>query len=359
MTKLTCFNVLIVYTEIFTTSASDKLSENNNPFSLGLGNESYNIVYGYFLEICQKFNLNAAFTTSADIVGPGLCRSFWTFKDQKWTKNNFPCYSALIFDKFSPVNNQIKSRRQLLFSLSEIKPFNNPKILNLFFDKQKTYKKLSKYSIPTISISNNTIESINAACKNLTNLISRHSSSKDFSSDLVMKNRFGAGGQDIYKFKAGQSENMLSVICENLDISYIIQPFVLFDKGFNYHNRFAPTDIRLIYLQGKIVQSYIRIAKSGEFRCNEHQGGLLTYLPLDEIPLSVLVKAKKISKILNQKQSLHSLDFIISNSGQVYFLEGDTGPGLDWNMSLKKNEIQSKKLIRLIIENLKTKVITV
>jgi glutathione synthase/RimK-type ligase-like ATP-grasp enzyme len=358
MTKLTCFDVLIVYTEKLAISASSKSPKSNVPFPLGSRSESYNAVYSYFLEICHKFSLNAAFTTSADIVGPGFCSSFWTFKDQKWTKNNFPCYSALIFDKFAPVNSQIKSRRQLLFSSSKIKSFNNSGLFNLFFDKQKTYKKLSNHSIPTITIGN-TIESVNIACKKLTKLMSTHSGSKDFSSDLVMKNRFGAGGRHIYKFKAGQSEKMLITICKHSRISYIIQPFAKFDKGFNHRNRFVSTDIRLIYLQGKIVQFYIRTAKPGEFRCNEHQGGLLTYLPLNKIPSSVLAKAKMVSKVLNQKQSLYSLDFIISNSGQVYFLEGNTSPGLDWNISLKKNEIKSKELIRLIVENLKTRVDTV
>ena len=356
MTKLTCFDVLIVYNEKLATSASDKLSKSDIPFPLGSRNEFYNTVYSYFLKICHKSDLTAAFTTSADIIGPGFCSSFWTFKDEKWTKNNSPCYSALIFDKFSPTNNQIKLRRQLLFSSSEIKSFNNPDLFNLFFDKQKTYEKLSDHSIPTISIDNNTLNSIDSACKTLNKLMSHHSGSKDFNSDLIMKDRFGAGGRHVYKFKIDQPKDMLAIICKDPTISYIIQPFTKFDKGFSYHNCFVSADIRLIYLQGKLIQSYIRVAKPGEFRCNEHQGGLLTYLPFDQIPHSVLVKSKAISNILNQKQSLYSLDFIISNSGQVYLLEGNTSPGLDWNTSIKKNEIKSKKLIRLIVNNLTTRI---
>lgn len=355
MTKLTCFDVLIVYSEKLAVSAVDKKSD--TPFSPNSRNKFYNTVYSYFLKTCQKFNLTAAFTTSADIVGPGFCHSFWTFKNDKWIKNNSPCYSALIFDKFSPVNSQMKFRRQLLFSLNEIKPFNNPKIFDLFFDKQKTFEELSKHSIPTATINKDTIKSIDKACETLKKLLSNHSSPNDFHSDLIMKDRFGAGGRHVYKFQANQTKNMLAIIKKNPRISYILQPFAKFDKGFSYQDSFTSADIRLIYLQGKLIQSYIRVAKIGEFRCNEHQGGLLTYLPLNQIPPSVLAKSELIFNTLNQRQSLYSLDFIISNSGQVYFLEGNTGPGLDWNQSIRKNEIKSKKLIRLIVKNLVSKVI--
>jgi len=352
MNKLFRFDVLVVYSERLAFSASDTSAKNITPFAKGSRNESYNAVYGYFLEICHKFNLNAAFTTSADIIGPGRCRSFWQFKHKQWFKVDFPCFSTLIFDKFSPTRSSIKSRRQLLFSSAEVKPFNDPDLFNLFFDKQKTYEKLSKYSIPTISLGENTLQSVNNACKMLTKLMGCYSGSKDFSSDLVMKDRFGAGGRHVYKFKTGQGENMLAVIRRNSSVSYIIQPFAKFDQGFSYQNLPASTDIRLIYFKGEIVQSYIRVAKSGDFRCNEHQGGLLTYLSLTEIPPALVAKSNMIAKILNKKCSLFTLDFIVSNNGNAYLLEGNTGPGLDWNMSLKQNEIEAKKLIGLIVKEL-------
>jgi glutathione synthase/RimK-type ligase-like ATP-grasp enzyme len=126
----------------------------------------------------------------------------------------------------------------------------------------------------------------------------------------------------------------------------------MFDKGFSYKNNLAATDIRLIYLKGEIVQSYIRVAKPGEFRCNEHQGALLTYLSLDELPKALVAKSSIIAKILDKRDSLFTLDFIMSNNGNAYFLEGNTGPGLDWNMSLKNNEIEAKKLINMVVKEL-------
>ncbi|KKQ90444.1 MAG: hypothetical protein UT14_C0036G0005, partial [Candidatus Shapirobacteria bacterium GW2011_GWE1_38_92] len=112
------------------------------------------------------------------------------------------------------------------------------------------------------------------------------------------------------------------------------------------------TDIRLVYLNGEIVQTYIRVAKSGEFRCNEHRGGTLTYIPLSAIPKIVLKMSNLIAKDLNNKRSLYALDFVISDNGNAYLLEGNTSPGLDWNLTLKHNEIEAKKLIRLVVQQL-------
>ncbi|MFA6519012.1 MAG: hypothetical protein WCV93_05200 [Candidatus Shapirobacteria bacterium] len=350
MTRLTCFDVLIVYTETVTTSASDPSCL--TPFASNSRYESYNAVYGYFLEVCQKFNLNAAFATSADIIGPGFCHSFWTFKDSQWLKTKSPCFSYLIFDKFSPTTPIAKSRRQLLFSDSKIKPFNAPDLFNLFFDKQLTYEKLSGHSIPTISIGDKTLQSIKDACQTLTELMSHHPGFNDFSSDIIMKDKFGAGGRHIHKFKTGQTKKMLTTIRHNSNISYVIQPFAKFDQGFNLHNHLVASDIRLIYLNGQIVQSYVRVAKSGDFRCNEYQGGLLTYLPLNDIPASLVAKSNSIAKALDNDCSLYTLDFIISNSGNAYLLEGNTNPGLDWNTQPTENEVEAKKLIGLVVQEL-------
>ncbi len=352
MKNLTTFDVLIVYTESLATSASSCGLEDTLPFSKGSSDESYSIVYGYFLEICEKFDLTAAFTTSADVIGAGTCSSYWIFRNKKWLKYNSPCFSKLIFDKFSPTRKRIKARRDLLFSSKEIKPFNDPELFDLFFDKQKTYDRLSQFAIPTVSLEEKTMEGVVASCDNLKQMMEEHQYSKDFGDQIVLKDRFGAGGKHVYKFRIDQSEKILAAIQRNRKLNFIIQPLVDFDRGFSYNGTTSSTDIRLIYLNGKISQSYIRVAKPGNFRCNEHQGGLLTYLSLGELPKKLIKQANVVAEILSAEGSLFAIDFIVSNNGNVYLLEGNTGPGLDWNMSLKINEIEAKKLIWLIIKEL-------
>lgn len=357
MNKLTSFEVLIVYAEGMAISAYDKSNKSLTPFDPSGKNKDYNIVYGYFLETCEKIGLKVAFTTSADIIGPGFCRSFWTYKENVWIKNSSPCFAKLIFDKFSPKRVGTKFRRELLFSDKNIKPFNNPELYNLFFDKQKTFDELSNYVIPTVTIGENTIVNMDVACQKLVELMLVHYGIDDFSSDIIMKDKYGSGGNGIYKFKIDDRERMVRVAKKHNRATYIIQPFAKFDTGFLFKNNLESADIRIIFFGGKIVQCYIRVAKTGDFRCNEHQGGRLTYLDLNEIPINVINKANEVANILDKKCSLFTLDFIVSNSGNAYLLEGNTGPGLDWNTTIPQNEIEAKKLINLVVGELALRVL--
>ena len=346
------FDVLIVYSESIATSANTLKDGASLPFAKGSKSVSYNVVYGYFLEICQKNGLKAAFTTSSDIIGAGKCQSYWLYEGNSWVKVRKTAYSKIIFDKFSPVNKKIKNNRRLLFSSKKIKPFNKPLLFDLLFDKQKTYKKLHQFSIPTVTIKNSTVKSVYRARKKLREIIRKHAHKEDFSDEIILKDRFGAGGINVYKFKVDQTKKIVESLKKHNKKSFIIQSFIKFDKGFIYKNSLVSTDIRLIYLGGKIIQTYIRMAKDGDFRCNEHKGGTLKYIPKSQVPLGVLLTSKKITKVLNEESSLYALDFIVSNNGNIYLLEGNTGPGLDWNIRSKENEIEAKKLIRIIVKEL-------
>jgi len=343
-------DVLVVYSHRIATSANSPSNE-LTPFPVGSSNESYNAVYSYFLKTCRSHNLKCAFTTSSDVKGAGKCSSFWLLEKGDWIKVKKPGYSKLIFDKFSPVNKIIKEKRDLLFSSEKVKPFNSPYLFDLFFDKQETYKKLKKFSIPAVPVRGNTEENIRRSIKNLNKITEKHSYRKDFSNEIVMKDRFGAGGRSVFKFKRDKLSDIVRV-AKNTRKTFILQPFIRFDLGYRYQNSFSPTDIRLIFLGGKIIQTYIRIAKQGDFRCNEHMGGSLIYVSKNEIPENVKNLSKDIAEVLGNDNSLYSLDFIISNNKNIYLLEGNTGPGLDWNTSSKVNEIEAKKLIRIIVAEL-------
>ena len=352
MDKITNFDVLIVYSEKLANSASSVSGVITAPFPKGSDNESYNLVYGYFLKNCRKNNLKAAFSTSADIVGAGKCQSYWLFRKNVWIKVQKVGFSKLIFDKFSPMSKSRKMKRNLLFSSKRIRPFNDPYLFDLCFDKQKTYKMLNNFSIPTVTIKDSTRQGVIKAQKLLKEKIVKHQNRSDFSEEVIMKDRFGAGGLNVYKFGNDQTEMMTASVKKHKSISFIIQPFVKFDKGFSIQNSFRSTDIRLIYLGQKIVQTYIRIAKKRDFICNEHAGGLLKYISKSEVPLEITAVSKSIANTLNKKSSLFALDFIMSNDGNIYLMEANTGPGLDWNLSIKENEIEAKKLMRIIIKEI-------
>jgi glutathione synthase/RimK-type ligase-like ATP-grasp enzyme len=343
------FDVLIVYSGRSVESAGSLSVDILAPFSHNI----YNIAYSYFLETCRKNKLKAAFTASSDIIGPGQCSCYWLFENDQWKKIAKPAYARIIFDKFSPSCEMAINSREVLFSSPAVKPFNSPVLLKLFFDKYKTYQKLSDYAIPTVAVKEGNKKSLVMAIEELKKLAAKQSRSPDFSEAIIMKDRFGAGGKHVYKLDQDNKIAAAIKIMKGDDrVDYVLQPFINFDQGFLFQGLPVSSDIRLIYLNGKVVQTYIRTAKEGDFRCNESQGGHLKYLNEKEIPDKVVNQANKIAKVLKEENSLFTLDFLIGNSGRVYFLEGNTGPGLDWDLSSEENEIEAKKLIQLVVQEL-------
>jgi len=346
MKNVTLFDVLVVYTHGVATSAATENPDDQLPFSVASKRIHYNNAYAYFLETCAKKHLRAAFTTSID-------RNYWIFQKKQWLKIKQPCRSQLIFDKFSPINEKQKERRQILFSKSKIRPFNSQKLFDLFYDKLATYKRLKQFTVPTVPVKNHSLAKVNEAIKALRLLIARHPHKNDFSDLIVVKDRFGAGGNNIFRVnRYNQSVRIFRIIQKHKKVSFALQPFVNFEKGYRYRNFSGYIDIRIIYLRGHFVQAYIRTAKEKDFRCNEHQGGSLIYITKRDIPAKVLRLSEKIVTTLREDKALFALDFVVTNNGNIYLMEGNNGPGIDWNLTLKKNERQAKRLIRLIVGEL-------
>lgn len=349
MITTSIFDVLVVYTDRVATSASSKKLKNINPFSLATGREHYSIAYAYFLTKCKNLGLKVAFTTSGDIVGPGTCKSFWIYKNKKWIKKEELGFSPIVFDKFAPLRKSLQKKRMLMFKGKVSEPFTDSELLILFNDKLKTYKKLSDFTIPTVRI---TKDSIEESILRLEKLVSEHKNKIDFENGYVLKDRFGAGGLEIYKIKRNTIEEIAKILKNSPKISFVLQPFANFDNGYNYRNVKGFADIRIIFSQGKIIQRYIRTAKDKDFRCNEHQGGKVIYVGRKAIPKKVSIASDQIINILDKKNALFALDFLVSNNGNAYFLEGNINPGIYWGINSYEDKINTKKLIRTIIMEL-------
>lgn len=349
--KATRFDVLIVYSSHFADSAmlGDEVVV---PFGKRSKCELYNDVYGYFMQACARKHLRVAFTSSNDIIGAGLCQGYWINTNKRWIKVKHKATSHTIFDKISPTTPTLTKQRDLLFSSQKVKPFNSPSIHAMFIDKLKTYTSLKKFAIPTIRIQGTSVHDVDCASKKLQDLIKRQSYINDFSSDVIVKDRLGSSGNLIFKFAQHHDLEIAQTLQLHKNTSFILQPFMRFDKGYLHHNTRVAADIRLIYLRGKIIQTYTRIAKKDAFLCNEHQGGTLEYLKQSQIPQIVRTQAKRIMSTLKNNMSLFALDFVVSNDGHAYFLEGNTGPGLDWNPLIQKNIDKSKEFMRMIAAEL-------
>lgn len=341
------FDVLVVYSSNIATSAGQLTNLQCAPFT---PDSSYNQAYKYFLESCKKKGLSAAFSTTDDIVGAGKCANYWVIEDNAWKRVQHTVHSLNIFDKFSNKGSALENAQALCFSADEIKPFNSKFLKKIFTDKLKTYKLLAEFSIPTVAVKAKSPATITQSLTDLKQLISQHPSKQDFSSTIIMKDRKGAEGNFIFKIEKPTAAKVSHILTQNPDIEFVLQPFVHFDKGFSYKGQQTATDIRLIFQKGKIVQTYIRTAKKGDFRCNQHQGGTVVYTDVSEIPQPVLTHAQKVSEALGKRKGLYAIDFIVSNSGTVYMLEGNCNPGIVWDLNFKQDELMAKALIRGIVD---------
>ena len=350
MRAATIFDVLVVYGDTLAASAASAHAA-AGPFSRSAGYEYYNDVYGYLLESCERNNLRAAFTTSTDIVGPGTCRSYWTYHNGTWQREGRRGVAKIIFDKFAPSTARRKRAREIFFSSESIVPFNDPALYQLFFDKYHFFTDLSAYTIPTVAVAGDAA----AAIQELSLLLRTHPHPADFAPELVLKDRYGSTGSHVYRVGKGDTSQIAEIVSTNPKISFILQPMVRFDQGGR--GALAQADIRLIFNNATIIQTYLRVAKKGEFRCNGHYGSKTVYLAERDLPLAVRILAREVVHELPRHDSIYALDFLLSNHGHPYLLEGNTGPGINWDAA-DPNDIRiTKGFIRKIADELLRRVL--
>ena len=69
----------------------------------------------------------------------------------------------------------------------------------------------------------------------------------------------------------------------------------------------------------------------------------------------MLQNAEEIVSLLEQKNALFALDFVVSNEGRAYLLEANISPGIDWHENFPENEQMNKEMIRIIVEELQNR----
>lgn len=345
-------DVLIVYSSAAALSALVPNGQSRHPFALGSPEEGYNKSYAYFLRECQKAGLSAGLAASADITGPGTAKSYWTVQSSNWVKMKSSVRSLQIFDKLSSAVAERVAERALLLSSDNVLSFNGAHTITTFTDKLQTFTTFPQVAIPTVAVLSRKAKDIQTALAELEALRLLPQHAQNFSEQIILKDRFGAGGNDVHKIDQPTVAKIQAIMRKTPDIRYIFQPFLLFDTGYSYHSSGAPTDIRLVFHNNELLQCYLRTAQAGDFRCNAHQGGEVIYITEEELPPMVMDTAQKVLKTLDTPKALFSLDFSVSNFGTVYLVEGNSGPGLSWDENMKLDEKKVKQMIRSIVGEL-------
>lgn len=344
------FDVMVLYIDSGTISRKNQ-RKIFFPFPTTNERHRYNRTYAFLLNECQKKGLSAAFTSSDKIIGPGEFQGYWTYDGVQWVWNKGKAKTRVIFDKFTPRSDDDRNKYQLMISDSRIKTFKSPHLLQLFRDKWKTYQKFTSVAIPTVPITHKTKSAIIEKQLELDQLVQQHSSKSDFSKQYIVKDQFGAGGDRVYKVDT-QDPHWYEELRKRWDEKedYVLQPFISCYEGKQFNLYSGYIDIRVILLNKKIIQSYIRIAKPGEFRANAMQGGQVVYLDIQDLPQDLLERVYAIVDLLPKDHQLYTLDFLRGRGGRLYFIEGNDSPGITWYN--KSDEIHTKRMISLIVDQL-------
>ncbi len=344
---ITVFDIIIIYDAHLAHSAADTHYRETTPFGKEEEYFNCNATYQYFIEYGRRQGLQVAFTTTHDITTSGKFKSVWIYQNG-WERRQTLSNAKVIFDKFSNLLVRNRAVYKLLTTILKPLPFFHNQALRLLFDnKLATYVEFPDCTIPTVQVRSLSPLDIAQAKKNLAAKCLVHPYRDDFNTELVLKDQFGMGGNNIFKIR---SDEDFSTVPHHQTMHYILQPLIQ-ASGFAIAGYSGSADLRVILGNGKIIQSYLRVAKDGEFRANAQQGGEVVYLTLEQIPDDVLTMIAQIKQHLPNRSTLYTLDFIKSQKGHLYFIEGNNSPGLNWFD--REDEQKAKELIHLLVENLK------
>lgn len=247
----------------------------------------------------------------------------WAYRNGKWLKIETPVKPDLIFDKimgkrdFSLFNKKMRIQ-------SKVKIFNNPLFRTILDNKLSQYIILSDFMAASF-LANNENE--------LKSVIKKIESSK-----VVLKPLYGSGGFGII------IEEKNKIFKNKIMYPVLAQEFIKSTGGIpGFSKKKEISDLRMIYMNHKLIYALSRIAKAGSLFTNFHQGARAVLVPDKFISAEV----KKMSNAIVKKLSIfpeanYSLDFIFSDSGKPVLVEMNTTPGFDLLNIVGNEKIKEK-----------------
>lgn len=243
-------------------------------------------------------------------VEKGVFEKAWAFRDGQWVKVDTPFCPDMIFDKVAGKHDySLHSLKQKISR--KVFLFNNPEFRTAMDNKLTQYIVFQEFMAKSV------------VAENPQDFLKRVGEIEG--SLIVSKPLYGSGGFGIVI--ADRSE----INHEDLEYPVLLQEFIENKNGipgFSEENTIA--DLRMVYINHKLIYSLSRIAKEGSLFTNFHQGATAVLVPEEKIPESAIKMAEKIAKKLSVFSKAHySLDFIFDENDNPRLVEINTTPGFD------------------------------
>lgn len=271
-------------------------------------NKRYQYSYEYFYSICQKKGIQM-YRASYQWYDyrKHIFKHAWVFegKGGNWKKVN-NVKPDLIYDK-------TKARMEVYFKkelIGEHYPFiNDLNFTQLVDDKFITSLLFSKWSKKSWIVKNNT--ELELALKNI--------SSKKFVAKPVNE----SGGNGIFILDKNNKKTLPLI-----SSTYLIQDFIDSSGGVPGVSH-KMHDLRLVFVNEKLIYSYIREPQEGSFLANLAQGGSLIIVPKNKLPKSlnpIIRHANEVFETFSPR--VCSIDFMFDEKKQPWIVELNSMPGL-------------------------------
>lgn len=253
----------------------------------------------------------------------GVFEKTWAYRDKKWIKSKKTIKPDLIFDKTAGRLDYELFNLKISIS-KKVKIYNHPIFRTTLNNKLFQYLYLGEF-MPESFLATDKRE--------LENNFQKIKSEK-----IVIKPLYGSGGVGIIIDKID------NINTAKINFPVLVQEFIKSEIGVpGFSKKKELSDLRMIFINHKLIYALSRIAKRGSLFTNFHQGASVVLIPKKSIPRSAQMLARKIiKKISIFPKANYALDFIFTNSRKPFLVELNTVPGLDLLYIIGTASVQEK-----------------
>jgi glutathione synthase/RimK-type ligase-like ATP-grasp enzyme len=283
------------------------------PFS----NKDYQYSYEYFYDLCQKNGIQM-YRASYEWYDyeKNIFKHAWIFESKggKWKKvsNIKP---DLIYDK-TKARAEVYYKKELIGMKYAF--INKLTFTQLIDDKLTVSLLFSKWCKKNFLIENK-----NDLKKYLPKIKTKLA---------VLKPLIESGGKGI---QIANGKDLLAKA--NIGRTYLLQEFIDSSKGVPGLSR-QMHDLRLVFINDKVIYSYIREPQAGSYLANLAQGGKLIIVPKSKLPKSlfpIIKYANELFQAFNPR--IYSIDFMFDENKKPWIVELNSMPGLFFTPEEKKS----------------------
>jgi glutathione synthase/RimK-type ligase-like ATP-grasp enzyme len=296
-------------------------------------NKDYQYSYEYFYDLCQKNGIQM-YRASYEWYDykKHLFKHAWIFEGKgglwKKVKNVNP---DLIYDK-TKARTEVYFKKELIGkAYSFINKLEFAQLIDNKLTVSLLFKKWSK--------KNWVIENKNDLKKFLP---------KIKTSLAVLKPLIESGGKGI------QILNKKDILKKSkIDRPYLLQEFIDSFGGVPGVSH-KMHDLRLVFVNNKLIYSYIREPRKGSFLANLAQGGSLIIVPKNKLPKSlspIIQYANELFKTFEPR--VYSIDFMFDEKKRPWIVELNSMPGLFFTPEEKQSMLEMyKELLKVFRKEL-------